>query len=230
MLLTQVLTGALAAVVCGLDRIAVLQILLSRPIVAAPLVGLLLGDVAIGLQVGVMVELLWLARLPVGAAIPPDDTQIAVGATVLTSYFSRVLPASEPQLVVLCLLLALPFGKVGQLMERRARSFNTRLQRRTEDALERGLLALAFRQHRVGLLSFAVAAVASYLMIIVGGLILVPLLWPLLKAGLGYSHGWVQLAFPLIGIAVILGTINVNRAITLFCAAFGMAYLLMWLL
>jgi PTS system mannose-specific IIC component len=38
-----------------------------------------------------------------------------------------------------------------------------------------------------------------------------------------------MLAFPLVGIAAILGTVNVNRAITLFCAAFGMAYLLLWL-
>ena len=60
--------GALVSLICGLDRVAILQIMISRPIVAAPLTALLLGDPLIGLQIGVMVELLWLARLPVGAA------------------------------------------------------------------------------------------------------------------------------------------------------------------
>lgn len=228
-MLVALLTGAAAAIVCGLDRVAILQVMLSRPIVAAPLVGLLLGDGLIGLQVGIMVELLWLARLPVGATIPPDDTQIAIAGTVLASVFSRTLPDSGPQLVVLCLLLALPCGKLGQLFERRARQFNTRLQRKVETDLIAGHIGGVALMHWRGILSFALAALLSYAVIVLAGFILIPLLWPLLKTVLGYSHNWVMLAFPLVGIAVILGTINVNRAITLFCAAFGMAYLLLWL-
>ena len=66
-------------------------------------------------------------------------------------------------------------------------------------------------------------------MIQVGGLLIVPFIWPLVANPLTYSVGWLQLALPLVGIAVILGTINVSRAITLFCASFGMAFLLLWL-
>ncbi|MEZ4485509.1 MAG: PTS sugar transporter subunit IIC [Syntrophotaleaceae bacterium] len=71
------------AIICGLDRTAAGQFMLCRPIVAAPLTGWLLGEASIGLQVGAMLELLWLGRLPVGAAIPPDDSQVAVGCTFL---------------------------------------------------------------------------------------------------------------------------------------------------
>jgi PTS system mannose-specific IIC component len=228
-LLGQVLTGAAVAILCGLDRVAILQVMLSRPIVAAPLIGLLLGDGLIGLEVGVMVELLWLARLPVGATIPPDDTQIAVATTVLTHLFSRTLPDSGPQLVVLCLLLALPCGKLGQVFERGARQYNTRLQRRAAAALATGKIDSLQWTHLQGVLSFALAALLSYAVIVAAGFILVPPFWSLFKTVLGYSQHWLTLVFPLVGIAVILGTVNVSRAITLFCAAYGMAYLLLWL-
>jgi PTS system mannose-specific IIC component len=201
----------------------------SRPIVAAPLVGLLLGNGVIGLQVGTMIELLWLARLPVGATIPPDDTQIAVGTTVLATVFSSNFMNPGPQLVILCLLLALPCGKIGQLFERKARQYNTRLQLRAEIALTEGDIDSVQWIHWRGMFSFAVAALLSYVIILAVGFILIPFLWPLLDRILGYTQSWTILAFPLVGISVILGTINIRRAITLFCAAFGMAYLVLWL-
>jgi PTS system mannose-specific IIC component len=71
------------SLLAGIDRTAAMQFMVSRPIVAAPVTGLVLGEPLVGLQVGVLIELLWLGRLPVGAAIPPDDTQIAVGGTAL---------------------------------------------------------------------------------------------------------------------------------------------------
>ena len=62
---TPYLLGAGMAVLLGLDRTAALQIMISRPLVAGPLVGLLLGDALTGLTVGMLLELLWLCRMPV---------------------------------------------------------------------------------------------------------------------------------------------------------------------
>jgi PTS system mannose-specific IIC component len=225
----ELLWGALVAWGCGLDRVAVGQFLLSRPLVAAPLTGLLLGDPLVGLQIGVLIELLWLGRLPVGAAVPPDDTQVAIAATVMTLFLGRTLNAAGHELLLLCVLMALPLGKVGQFSERYARHYNMRLVDRVEQALEQGTVGLAERQHLWGLLSFSLAALVSYGVILAGGLVLVPLAWPLLQPILNHSSDWLALALPLVGIAVVLGTINVSRAITLFCAAFVMAFLLLWL-
>jgi len=228
-MIIDLFTGALVSLVCGLDRTALLQIMISRPIVAAPLAAWLLGEPMVGLQIGVMVELLWLARLPVGAAIPPDDTQVAIGSTVLAVSLGNVFGTSETDLLLLCLLIAIPLGKLGQYFDHFARQYNVRLMAGAEAALDRGNLFTAEFQHLRGLLSFSLAAVGTYLVIITGGLLLVPVLRPLLHQSLLHSSSWLQLALPLVGVSVILGTINVSRALTLFCASFGMAFLLMWL-
>ncbi len=221
--------GALISLICGLDRVAMLQIMISRPIVAAPLTALVLGEPLVGLQIGVMVELLWLARLPVGAAVPPDDTQVAIASTVLAIILGRALNVSGMELLLLCLLIAIPLGKVGQYFDSYARQYNVRLARQVDAALDRGSLLVAELQHLRGLTSFSLAALSTYSIILFGGLLVIPLLWPLVQQPLSYSSAWNQLALPLVGIAVILGTINVSRAITLFSASFCMAFLLMWL-
>ncbi len=223
------LTGAFMALVCGLDRIAVFQVLISRPVVAAPVTALLLGEPLIGLQIGVMVELLWLARLPVGAAVPPDDTQVAIGASVLAVVMGRHLDAMTLTMTLVCLLVAFPLGKVGQFFEHRARLYNGRLPGLVEQAIEQGKMGQAQWQHLRGMLSFALSSLLTYGAIVAGGLLAVPHIWPLVQNPVSLSAEALQLALPLIGVAMILGSINVSRAITLFCAAFGMAFLLLWL-
>ncbi len=229
MIAVDLLFGALVSLLCGLDRTALLQVMISRPLVAAPLVAWLLGEPLVGLQVGVMVELLWLARLPVGAAIPPDDTQVSIAGTVLAISLGKALHADSLELLLLCLLVAIPLGKVGQFFDHAARQYNVRLLNRAETALANGNLFAVEFQHLRGILSFSLAAIGTYSFIVVSGLLLIPLCWSLVQHPLEHSSSWLQLALPLVGVAVILGTINVSRALTLFCATFGTAFLLMWL-
>lgn len=229
MIAVDLLFGALVSLLCGLDRTALLQIMISRPLVAAPLVAWLLGEPLVGLQVGVMVELLWMARLPVGAAVPPDDTQVSIAGTVLAISLGKAMNADSLEMLLLCLLVAIPLGKVGQFFDHSARQYNVRLLSQAETALDNGKLFVVEFLHLRGILSFSLAAIGTYLFIVVSGLLLVPILWPFVEQPLVYSASWLQLALPLVGVAVILGTINVSRALTLFCAAFGMAFLLMWL-
>ncbi len=222
--------GALVSLICGLDRVAILQMMISRPIVAAPLTALLLGEPLIGLQIGVMVELLWLARLPVGAAVPPDDTQVAIASSVLVIVLGQSMDAAGTELLLLCLFVAVPLGKFGQYFDRYARQYNVRLAKQVSAALSRGLFLQAEGQHLRGLISFSLSSLGTYAVILLGGWLIIPILWPYVQQPLSYSSSWMQLAFPLVGITVILGTINVSRAITLFCAAFCMSFLLMWLM
>lgn len=229
MLVVDLALGAVVALICGLDRVAALQIMISRPIVAAPLAGWLLGDIEVGLQVGLMIELLWLARLPVGAAIPPDDTQVSIAGTVLSVGMGQLLGQDGTAFILLCLLVTIPMGKFGQYFDHFARTRNRQTMERAEAALEAGNPSAAELYHLHGLFRFSLAAVGTYAVIIAGGVVLIPLLSPILMSGIENSADWLRLALPLVGISVILGTINVSRSLTLFSASFGMAFLLMWL-
>jgi PTS system mannose-specific IIC component len=68
--------------VAGVDLVSAPQFLLSRPLVAAGVAGLILGDVAAGIQVGLLLELFALDVLPIGAVRYPDYGPAAVGATL----------------------------------------------------------------------------------------------------------------------------------------------------
>ena len=55
----------------------------NRPIVMAPLVGLVLGDIRTGIMTGATLELIWLGAFPVGASCPPE---MVSGAIIGTSF------------------------------------------------------------------------------------------------------------------------------------------------
>jgi mannose/fructose/N-acetylgalactosamine-specific phosphotransferase system component IIC len=80
------LLGLLAVgTAAGLDLASGPQVLLARPLVAATLAGLCVGDAAAGLVVGSALELFALEVLPVGAARYPDHGPGAVGAALAVS-------------------------------------------------------------------------------------------------------------------------------------------------
>ncbi len=211
------------SILVGLDRTAAMQFMISRPIVAAPLTGLLLGDFWLGLRAGMLLEFLWLGRLPVGAAIPPDDTQIAVGGTALAVVMGAWSGGDSPMLF-LCLLVALPLGKAGQLFDRWARLGNGWLLRRAETALANHRSSTIERWHLAGLGLFALASLSTYLVIVSLGSLIVPWLAPRLMNLLAEAAPWLGLAFPLVGTAMILGPLRNRRVAVLVGASFVVVY------
>ncbi len=81
-MLTQIVILSLVGGLLCLDRIF-LQTMLSRPIVMAPVVGLLLGDSYTGLIIGAIFELFWIDRAPIGIYIPPNDSVASAFAAAL---------------------------------------------------------------------------------------------------------------------------------------------------
>ncbi len=86
----------------GLDTVSCAQAMVSRPIVAAPLAGLLLGDVGTGMLVGMLLEIISLNQLPIGAARHWDTGPAAVAAAAAAVWGEGILPAS--------LVLAVGYG------------------------------------------------------------------------------------------------------------------------
>lgn len=79
---------------------------LYRPIVIGPLVGLVFGNLSMGLQVGVSVEIMFLAVVWVGTAVPPDETLSAAFATAIAC----ATGSAEAGIAT-----ALPISFVGQI-------------------------------------------------------------------------------------------------------------------
>jgi PTS system mannose-specific IIC component len=225
----DLLLTSFVAIVCGLDRVAALQFMLSRPIVAGPLTGLVLGEPLVGLQVGMLVELLWLGRLPVGASIPPDDTQIAIGGTFLSIMFAT--PAiSTPVTIICCLLIAIPLAKSGQFFDRMARQANNLLVKRAEQNVLTGDLDSIDRLHLVGIGHFALASLLTFVVVAGGGSVLCSIFIDYFIPVLAAPINWLLLTFILVGASMILSSINVNRAMTLFSASFISSVLMLWLI
>ena len=102
------LAAALLGGFVGLDATSFPQIMISRPLVAGVLTGVLFGRPAEGLALGFLVEAFALIILPIGASRYPESGTAAVAAT--TAY----LAATPPGLQAGSLLLALTFALVWE--------------------------------------------------------------------------------------------------------------------
>ncbi len=121
------LIAALAAGMIGVDRLVFGQFMISQPIVAAPLMGFLLGDFHSGLMVGVVLELFWLRGLPVGGHVPKDATLAAILTTGLCLTAAHSVSGVEPAWMAWVFLwvglLLAPAGFLDQWIRRKSAWF-----------------------------------------------------------------------------------------------------------
>jgi mannose/fructose/N-acetylgalactosamine-specific phosphotransferase system component IIC len=146
-LLVLLLWGALV----GLDLVSVPQMMIARPIVAGTVAGALLGDLHLGLRLGVVFELFQLDVLPVGAVRYPEYGPATVAA-VATAYVSGGSAAWGVGAAVGLALAVLAGGTLVWLREANARAVRAvavRLEAGDRRSLERvhlgGLLRDALR-------------------------------------------------------------------------------------
>ena len=67
----QALLLAVATFIFAIDQFSLTE-LLYRPIIACPIIGVILGDVKTGLVIGGTYELMMVGNMPVGGAQPPN--------------------------------------------------------------------------------------------------------------------------------------------------------------
>ena len=149
MVMKTALIAILGAVLC-LDRLGP-HLMISRPVVAAPVIGLVLGDVTTGLLVGAFVELLWVDRPAVGNDVPPNDSLLAIivtGAAVLAGTHLGVV---SRQLTVFSLLVLLPLSFVIQKIETYLITNNNTLSDAALEDAKAGDAAAIERKHLAGI-------------------------------------------------------------------------------
>lgn len=108
----------------GLDATAFPQAMISRPLIAATLTGLLLDRPLEGAVLGALLEAFALAILPIGAARYPEAGTAAVAATAA---YSAATPALHPPALLLATLFALAWERAAGASVTALRRLNERL-------------------------------------------------------------------------------------------------------
>jgi len=122
----HILLIALLGAIMGLDVVSFPQAMISRPIVAATITGVLLGDAAGGLLVGATLELIALETLPVGASRYPEWGS----ASVVGGALFALRPEPSAGTLTMAVLGALATAWVGGWTMYVIRRFNGAIARR----------------------------------------------------------------------------------------------------
>ena len=210
---------SLLGAVLALDRTAIFQGMLSRPLIAATLAGGLAGNWEIGLLLGASLELYFLSEMPVGSNIPTDDTLLALVAGGTAAALSG-LPVNAMlnarSLALMVLLTVLPWAAFTRKLDSWVRDRNARLIDEMETRLLAGENSSAINFHLHGLLNFYGAAAGALGLMMISSLLLVPLLLLLLPAWAWPLTDRLLLVFPAAGIAGLLCNMNQKRQLAVF--------------
>ncbi|MBP7342355.1 MAG: PTS sugar transporter subunit IIC [Smithellaceae bacterium] len=219
MLIVQIPLIALIGSLLALDRILI-QTMVSRPIVVAPVVGLALGNPYAGLLVGAILELFWIDRLPIGIYIPPNDSLAAAAATSAAVWTGSGPDGVTPEIIALSILLAVPLGVIARVIEVRIVTANNRLSDQALEDAKRLDWRAVERKTYSGL---ARVFIFYVVFLLAAQTVLIPLLvwmFPKLPAPVVSALTMVYYFLPVLGIAVALGTLKMRGAVPVFCAIF----------
>jgi len=184
-----------------LDRTHAFQVMISRPIVAAPLMGVFLGNPMDGLLVGVTVELLWTHHLPMGTVTPPDETAFAMLATSTGILGLETQTAFAYADLMYGFAVFLPVAYVYRRVDIYLKKTNSRFSRKAEIALERRELNKMTRWNWGGL---GLAFVCMFILLFVtslAGLSFISVTFPLLPHFLLKALHFMAFLVPLVGVA-----------------------------
>ena len=140
MFVTSLILG-LVDVFCILDSRILGRLNFERPLITCTIVGLLLGNLPVGLTVGASIELMSLGIVNIGAAAPPDMNM----AAIICSAFALLPDAS----VETSLALAIPIAVLGQMLGVLMRTILSNLTHVADHAIEAGKFARARSMHIV---------------------------------------------------------------------------------
>lgn len=214
LLLLSLLGGLLA-----LDATSVGQLMLGRPLIAAGLAGMIAGNPAAGIVVGVLMEAIHLAVLPVGAARYPEAGPAAVAAA--GAYAGAHVSQQVALLASVVFMLA--WGWVGGRSVEWLRRWNVRMAVPAEGPVDLGTV------ERLHLRATALDFVRGTLVTLGGLLVLGTLLETL--GWIPFREPWTRPALALSAAAALASSLRLfgRRRMPLFVAGAAAGALLLWL-
>lgn len=146
-LVVPLLPLAILGAVLGLDTVSFPQAMLSRPLVAATLGGMLAGSPGGGLLVGAALELIAFETLPFGASRYPEwGSASAVGGALFATSVS-----APPGALSLAVIAAVATAWVGSWSMVKLRHLNARMAHRSQAALDAGARGSVIRLQLMGM-------------------------------------------------------------------------------
>ena len=158
----------------NLDEHTVFQSMVSRPIVACPISGFVLGDPVTGFFIGIILELVLIKVLPVGASMQINYSVISIlstGSAILASEAGGL--EINPPFILFVLVCTMPMGLVFKELEVLNRRFNIRLARYAEDRVSGGDTGVV---EKITYFSIAIAFIKAFIFISLVSGIMVSLL------------------------------------------------------
>ncbi|MCP3676686.1 MAG: PTS sugar transporter subunit IIC [Deltaproteobacteria bacterium] len=205
----------------SLDRKVAFQCMVSRPIIVAPIIGILLGNPSGGLSAGILFELLYIGDLPIGGYLPSHETAITAVSTAVALICAESLGTGGTILPVVAFsaLLIIPVGFVFNMGEKVARRYNKKF---FHDAEERMMVdyQVILRKNLEGIVTIFVVSFITIFLSTVAGVLIVSSVFPLLPELVVVKllpMIWIVLL--LIGFAATYNTAYSDRARLLFCGA-----------
>ncbi|MBN1543561.1 PTS sugar transporter subunit IIC [candidate division KSB1 bacterium] len=107
--------------IVALDTTAAFQVMISQPLVACSVTGLIVGNMPLGLMCGIFLQLIWTAEIPAGAAYTSESNIGAVAATAIAVIaFEQTLRQAPAIALALLFAVGLSFvaGKMVVLVRR----------------------------------------------------------------------------------------------------------------
>jgi len=193
----------------SLDVSAWGQIMVSRPIVCGPLIGLLLGDLKTGLIIGVLLELIWINVISMGAAIPPDPTIVAVTCTTLIILTERAFPLSnnfQGSYRMGVLALTMPLGEIFKSIDIKQRKLNARFVHYLDREIPKGNLKALGKVNYFSLFLFFLKGFLFSLIAISAGVYFLPKLFSCLPYGILTGLDFAYRLLPALGLAIAFNT------------------------
>jgi PTS system mannose-specific IIC component len=228
----------------SLDRSAVIQSMLSRPLASASVIGLFLGEPAIGLAAGVILEFLYMGDLPVGSYMPAHEMGLSVVVTAVSvafvkaaspevfSFGSVLFGTDGPLRVVLpVLLISIPVAFLFKRADIYTRKINERLflnaSRSLDDNEDGAAHPTVVKENLKGILNFFwPVAVMLFVTVFMLSLIVQVFARSLESADISVL-GPVVVAGVLLAVAMALRAVKTSGSLVVFSVS-GVAAAVVW--
>ena len=215
----QIILLAIVTFIFAIDQFSLTE-LIYRPIIACPIIGLVLGDLNTGLAVGGTYELMMIGNMPVGGAQPPNAVLGGVVAMVFAVKANMDIETALGTSIVFAVFgqyaVTLTFTIMSGLM--------AKADKAAEDANPKGITAVNLTSMCILGALFAAMAVLAY----VGGTAMQEPLDAFSKnfswvmAGLGAAGGMMRY----VGFAILLKIMLSNDLWGIYFAGFAAAAIL----